>query len=259
MTELIEQTISCTKEQTANVNTLQSIACRLLQHRFPPVTMSCILQLPVQYSSTLSSVAHSPELAAPGGSGGASEAPRPLSSSAFGGMRSDAACHVDSFNGHNNPASQAMSDVHIGKIPRPASSVPAAARAKPPKVPQIPKVSLEELNSIPMYQRRGLTLEKLNRAANDIQQFMTKKYKILNASPAKLSPEQYKMLKAYKEQETPLTKHCLIFSIADLKHFEFLKNDTTSKAIVAALRVLGRLDTIADGGQLFYSVPATPA
>eukprot|EP00921_Rhytidocystis_pertsovi_P020865 GHVQ01033232.1.p1 GENE.GHVQ01033232.1~~GHVQ01033232.1.p1 ORF type:complete len:193 (-),score=15.02 GHVQ01033232.1:730-1233(-) len=113
MTELIEQTISCTKEQTANVNTLQSIACRLLQHRFPPVTMSCILQLPVQYSSTLSSVAHSPELAAPGGSGGASEAPRPLSSSAFGGMRSDAACHVDSFNGHNNPARWLFHQLHI--------------------------------------------------------------------------------------------------------------------------------------------------
>lgn len=115
-------------------------------------------------------------------------------------------------------------------------------------------VSAEDLLLLPTHQRKGMSVEKLNRALFDISNFVQKKHRILNLPASKLTPDHYSLQKMYQEKECTHGRNPNAFSVSDLKYFSYLRNDTTSKGILTALRSLGRLDAASSGGVLVYVV-----
>eukprot|EP00922_Rhytidocystis_sp_ex-Travisia-forbesii_P048806 GHVS01072682.1.p1 GENE.GHVS01072682.1~~GHVS01072682.1.p1 ORF type:complete len:325 (-),score=57.50 GHVS01072682.1:81-1055(-) len=250
--EQIESTLCVTKQQYNNTNQLLAIGSRVLQHRFsPPIPSATILSPPAVHTAARTSVRTA------------------------GTLLTTHDLSVSSFS-HDTPSTP-VTGTHqsLGRASlRPSSALSVSqpptriARSKVNgctysggkllryicQVPIIPKVSDADMERLPSHQRRGINCEKVNRAIDDIQTYLNKKHKIMCCASSRLTPEQYRQQKLYKEQETTATKNHVTFSVADLKQFEFLRNDTTSKCILTALRSMGRLDALTGAGQVLYGL-----
>eukprot|EP00922_Rhytidocystis_sp_ex-Travisia-forbesii_P048805 GHVS01072681.1.p1 GENE.GHVS01072681.1~~GHVS01072681.1.p1 ORF type:complete len:308 (-),score=53.33 GHVS01072681.1:81-1004(-) len=233
--EQIESTLCVTKQQYNNTNQLLAIGSRVLQHRFsPPIPSATILSPPAVHTAARTSVRTA------------------------GTLLTTHDLSVSSFS-HDTPSTP-VTGTHqsLGRASlRPSSALSVSqppTRIARSKVPIIPKVSDADMERLPSHQRRGINCEKVNRAIDDIQTYLNKKHKIMCCASSRLTPEQYRQQKLYKEQETTATKNHVTFSVADLKQFEFLRNDTTSKCILTALRSMGRLDALTGAGQVLYGL-----
>eukprot|EP00922_Rhytidocystis_sp_ex-Travisia-forbesii_P017126 GHVS01025548.1.p1 GENE.GHVS01025548.1~~GHVS01025548.1.p1 ORF type:complete len:344 (+),score=71.36 GHVS01025548.1:79-1110(+) len=258
--EQIEATLGVTKQQCSNTNQLIAIASRILQHRFSPPTLACSVITTTNTSSsnnTLPSAipttpVHTAAADHRSVSMGISTTPSTqqdlsLSCLRYNDTTNAAVANGSTTNNNNSRPSTRSSPLSV-------SQPPAAKHQRISKVSVIPKVSTADLEGLPSHQRRGINCEKVNKAIDDIQTYLAKKLKIMFTPSSRLTPEQYRLQKLYKDQETEASKNFVTFSIADLKQFDFLRNDTTSRSILAALRSLGRLDTLTGAGHVMYGV-----
>lgn len=89
-----------------------------------------------------------------------------------------------------------------------------------------------------------LTLEKINKAIDEIQKIIETKYKLLNTPFSKLSGERLKKYREYKEQETKETKKVFFFMDSDLKNSKEIKFNATGTSVFAVLRHTNRIKEI---------------
>jgi len=113
---------------------------------------------------------------------------------------------------------------------------------------RIAYVTKDELDSTEKYLKGHLTLEKLNKAIDEIHQILEAKYKLLSMSAMKLNGEMLKKYRAFKDQETKETYKQYFFTDNELKGTFTLKLDNTGRAILAVLRHLNRIKDV--GGSL---------
>jgi hypothetical protein len=93
-----------------------------------------------------------------------------------------------------------------------------------------------------------LTLEKVNKAIDEIHSILEEKYKILVTHMLKLNGSALQKYKSWKDQETKDTKGFYFFTDYELKNTQHIKLDATGRAILGVLRHLNRIRDV--GGSL---------
>lgn len=120
-------------------------------------------------------------------------------------------------------------------------------------VPQMQMIDAEELKQLPSHVRGHLSVLKINRAIEEIQELLQEKYKVMSSS-GKLSSGQMLKIQKYKEQESKETKGFYFFSNDDLKLCEHIRLDTTGKSILSLLRHTRRIKQVPGAKWIRYIV-----
>merc|ERR1711988_679071 len=108
-------------------------------------------------------------------------------------------------------------------------------------IPQLELVTQDELDSISKYMKGRLTITRLNAAIAEINHLLYKKYTLMNKAMSKMSDQQVKKVKAYRQQENEETRGYYFFTDQDLRDCPKLKLDATGKSILNVLRHLSRI------------------
>jgi hypothetical protein len=96
--------------------------------------------------------------------------------------------------------------------------------------------------------RGRTTLEKLNKAIEEVQHLLAEKYKLLALPDKRCKEAQLKQREKFKQEETKDTAGCCFFSDHDLKAGVHLRVDASGKAILNVLRQIGRVSNVTAGG-----------
>jgi hypothetical protein len=108
-------------------------------------------------------------------------------------------------------------------------------------VPRLAPIDETALQRVPAYIRGRVTLERLQRAIEDIEIILRSKYTLLRRPRHELTSSQLDQRCRYEDMETEETSGQYFFSEVDIKSVASLKQDATGKALVNVLRHLGRI------------------
>ncbi|KAK4532298.1 hypothetical protein CCYA_CCYA11G3155 [Cyanidiococcus yangmingshanensis] len=108
-------------------------------------------------------------------------------------------------------------------------------------VPSMAPVEEAELQRVPSYIRGRVTLERIQKALEDIENILRHKYMLLRRPKHELTSAQLDQRCRYEDMETEETRGQYFFAEPDIKSCASLKQDTTGKALINVLRHLGRV------------------
>ncbi|XP_066208589.1 spindle and kinetochore-associated protein 1 isoform X1 [Saccopteryx leptura] len=148
-----------------------------------------------------------------------------------------------------------VSDDHEG----PVRVEDPAATKKPSKeqrnIKEMPFITSEEFNGIPMYMKSRLTYCQINDVIKEINKAIVSKYKILHhPKKSTMSSVNRNLYHRFIDEETKDTKGHYFIVEADIKEFTALKVDKRFHVMLNILRHCRRLSEVRGGGLTRYVI-----
>lgn len=132
-----------------------------------------------------------------------------------------------------------------------SKAAPPNVPIKQPSVPLIPPLTMDEYNETPKYMLGRITYASLNKTVQDINLTMAEKYRLMKKKQKDKTPQEIRLVQAFKKQENTESQGAHFILADDLKSLGVCTDGLNSRQFATHLPILRhhrRLREIRGGG-----------